>query len=366
MNDDLSNPLLGIMALYWNNQGRLEERNFFSKLIVQGRKMGLDAFVFTPQDVDSDNKRIKAHCYEPSGRWVRRWMRFPDIVFDRCRYQPTERFQQLRRFRAKYPNLLYMNRPMANKWIIHQVLSRSRSVSGYLPQTKLFTKHQDLIDLLRVKTTAYLKPINGTGGRGVMRISAVGSRTYTVQGRGLNRKILRSRTVSGVALDHMLAGIRKQGKYLLQEGLDTRLANGRVHDFRALVQKDGSGVWRLTGIAGRIGPTGSITSNLHGGGRAAKFEALLRMRFKSEEKVRSIRRAVNEACINIVKELEASYKDLCEMALDLAIDRNGRIWLIETNPKPAREVFAKIGEMDTYLTAIKRPLDYAKWLLQQK
>ncbi|MDU5948384.1 MAG: YheC/YheD family protein, partial [Paenibacillus macerans] len=57
---------------------------------------------------------------------------------------------------------------------------------------------------------------------------------------------------------------------------------------------------------------------------------------------------------------------LCELALDLAINKQGHIYVLEVNPKPAREVFMKSGDPDAYRKAIVRPLEYAMWVYKQK
>jgi hypothetical protein len=122
----------------------------------------------------------------------------------------------------------------------------------------------------------------------------------------------------------------------------------------------------VTGCAGRIGPLRSITSNLHGGGSAAPMLKLLRSRFSSEERVMEIKKTMETLSHEVVKELENRYGRLCEMALDIAIDPAGHVWLLEVNPKPAREVFSRLKEHKTYLKAITRPLEYAQWLLRKK
>ncbi|MNN95053.1 Endospore coat-associated protein YheD [compost metagenome] len=57
---------------------------------------------------------------------------------------------------------------------------------------------------------------------------------------------------------------------------------------------------------------------------------------------------------------------MCELALDIAIDERGKVWLLEINPKPAREVFARIGNKDIYQKAIERPLEYALYLYKRQ
>ncbi len=356
----MAKPLLGIMALYLNGN-KLEERSLFRKFTTAGRKLGMDVFAFTPEDVLTGERRIRGHFYDTErGVWVRRITRFPDVVFDRCRYQANVRFAQLRKFRERYPDLNYMNRPMRNKWAIHQLLSKDSAVSGYLPATRIYTKPSDLSDFLKGRELVYLKPKNGTGGRGILRISRAGDGLWLIQGRNQARRIIPPQRVTTAALASRLSGWKLTNRYLIQQGIDLRLPSGRVHDYRLLMQKDGSGKWAVTGCAGRVGAARSVTSNLHGGGHAISMDRLLRLRFPgSSAKVESVRESVHTLGFDVIATLERQFPEMCELALDVAVDRSGRPWLLEINPKPAREVFHRIGERETYRRAIERPLEYA-------
>jgi len=105
---------------------------------------------------------------------------------------------------------------------------------------------------------------------------------------------------------------------------------------------------------------------LHGGGQAITMNKLLKQWIQNEETVEEVTRKAEDLGVQIAAFLEESYGRLCELALDLAIDRKGQIWLLEVNPKPAREVFLQAGERETYRIAITRPLEYAMWLYEQK
>ena len=88
--------------------------------------------------------------YDPKqGRWVRAWTDFPDIIFDRCRFQATTRFLRLKEFRNRYPHLHYLNRPLANKWRIHELFSQNPLIAAHLPDTKLFKNGRSLLHLHR-------------------------------------------------------------------------------------------------------------------------------------------------------------------------------------------------------------------------
>lgn len=365
----MAQPVLGILALYINEQKQLEERHIYQKMIVAGKKLGLDVFVFTPQDVRDQPKRIYALTYQPSTkRWSRKWVPFPHMIFDRCRIQNTYRFEQLKRFRSKYRHLLFLNRPLRNKWTIYQVLSEVPAFEPYLPKTKLYSSIKEVQRMLKEHELIYLKPINGTGGRGILRLERLKSskQLVYVQGRDQLRRIINPQRMSWNQLRAKMSAWNAKGRYLTQQGIALRLASGRVHDYRMLVQKDGTGTWTVTGCAGRVGAAKSITSNLHGGGAAVRMEALLRQWIGDEQKMLQVKEDAERLGVEVAKFLEQRYGALCELALDLAIDRCGHVWLLEVNPKPAREVFAKSGDKDTYALAIQRPLEYAKWLYEHQ
>jgi hypothetical protein len=359
-------PTLGVMTLYLDG-GRIEELAYFRKLSDAGQKFGIDVFVFTPEDVEEGSNQIRAWVYnKETAKWGRKLSPFPDIVYDRCRFQRNYRFRLLRKFRSDYPNLTYMSRPLLHKWGIHQILFKSRRIRPYLPETVNYQSTADITRMLDRHGLVYVKPIDGTGGRGILRIEKWEGGGYRVQGRERSRKIIAPFTVSRDQLGVRLGKWKLFPRYLVQQGIRIGLRDGRVHDYRLLIQKDGSGQWQVTGSAGRIGARRSITSNLHGGGSAVSTYKLLRMRFSSDDKVRSIAQDMEQLARYTVAHLEKHFGSLCELALDIAVDDKGRVWLLEINPKPAREVFARIGQQETYQTAVNRPLEYALYLYNRR
>jgi glutathione synthase/RimK-type ligase-like ATP-grasp enzyme len=364
----MAKPVLGILTLYLNERKALEERSVYEKMIAAGRQMGLDVFVFTPQDVEESNGRIHAMIYKPETRsWGRSWVRFPNVIYDRCRIQKSTRFQQLLVFRKRYSNLLFLNRPLRNKWAVYNTLSKESAFRPHLPVTKLYQSSEDVSIMLKKFSAIYLKPINGTGGRGILRIDRKSDGTLLLQGRNHSRSIVQPKVIKRSSLASALGNWDKHGdQYIVQQGLNIKLPNGRIHDYRMLVQKNGAGIWEVTGCAGRVGPLRSITSNLHGGGEAVSMNSLLQQWMGSDTAIAQIRETAETFGIRVARHLEATYGALCELALDLAIDRRGNVWLIEVNPKPSREVFKLAGEREVYRKAIVLPVEYALWVYRQK
>jgi hypothetical protein len=354
--------ILGVMTLYLQGN-KIEELGFFRQLSVEGKQLGVDVAVFTPDDVHEDEERVLAYLYDKNAlRWRRQLIPIPGMIYDRCRYQKTPRYEQLLKFRSRYPDLLYLNKPMAQKWGVYQLLAKDDDMQRFLPETVPYGQASDLLRFLGKYQLVYMKPKDGTGGRGIIRIKRLGAGDFLLEGRDIRRRIIASVRLKPRQIPQRLGGWGLKDRYLIQQGIPLSLEDGRVHDYRLLIQKNGRGEWEVTGAAGRIGAARSITSNLHGGGAAVSMHKLLRARFASEEIAAGIEEDMDRLSILTVEVLEKQFGRLCEMALDIAVDPEGRVWLLEVNPKPAREVFRKIGDTETYRKAIRRPLEYALWL----
>lgn len=359
---------LGILTLYLNNSGILEEKKIYEQMTMEGEKLGINVIVFTPEDVSFQQKKVRAHCFNTvSKRWTRKWAAIPTYIFDRCRVQRSPRTKLLRTFKNTFPHIHYLNKPIGHKWSVQQKLEENNELKSYLPYTILYSSMADLVHMLNKFNIIYLKPVNGTGGRGILRIERLPNKTFLIEGRDLNRTIISPRKVSTTGLRSFLEQWNVVNvSYLIQQGIPLQLPSGRVHDYRLLVQKDGQGTWQVTGCAGRIGANKSITANLHGGGSAVSMTKLMRSFVHQDVNVSLVQHEVNQVGIQIATYLESCSRALCELAIDIAIDRNGQIWIIEINPKPAREVFKEIGELEIYKTAIRRPLEYAKYQYLQR
>ncbi len=360
-------PLLGILTLYLNERKVIDERRMFQKMTKVGQKLGLDVVVFTPDDVEEDSGRVYAMAYHPRKQmWQRKWTRMPHLIYDRARYQRNKRFERLMAFRRKYANLHFLNRPLRNKWTLYRKLESIPEIRPHLPATRLYESPADVAAMLKKFSTVYFKPINGTGGRGILRIDRMPGGTLLLQGRDHSRQIVPLRRIRREQLPAVIRNWDRRGdRYIVQQGLQIKLPEGQVHDYRLLVQKNGSGDWEVTGCAGRVGPSGSVTSNLHGGGKAVPMNELLRRAGHRETEIAEIRKAAESFGQEVAKSLEDNYGTLCELALDLAIDMKGKIWLLEVNQKPAREVFNLAGERNVYRRAVTRPIEYALWAYRQ-
>ncbi|MEB3100552.1 YheC/YheD family endospore coat-associated protein [Ferviditalea candida] len=365
----MPDPVLGVLTVYKNDQKFIEweERQFFQKLTAAGCHLGLEVVVLTPEDVDYRKAEVHAQTFQPSkSKWIRKWIPLPPLIYDRFRYHAGGRVLQLRQFRQSFPDLIYLSRPLADKWTVYKKLYQNAEIRPHLPLTTTYTSKEDLFRTLKSSRVVYLKPIRGTGGRGIYKIEKFDRNRYILSERDLQHRIVKPVKLTEGQIVSRLEKINISSNFVIQQGIDIHLNDKRVHDFRLLMQKNGEGKWEVTGCAGRIGPKGSITSNLHGGGKAVALQELLNRRFNDNAQVSSLRHQMVRFSHQVVRDLEREFGRLCELALDLAIDREGKLWLFEVNSKPSREVFSRIGDRDTYWKAVRRPLEYALHLYEQE
>jgi len=364
--NELPKLTLGVLTLYLNRKRTFEERHYFRLLTLAGKKLGVDVCVFTPENVDESRRLIHAHIYDTAARkWKRKWIPYPDLFMDRSRFHSISRYRAIAAFRRRNPALRFLSSPMGNKWKLYQLLVRRPAVRPFLPHTTLYRRFDDLRRELLARKTVFLKPIHGTGGRDILRIERMAPGVYAVRGRTKSRRIIPERRVNLLQLRNLVVAKKPANRYIIQQAIDVRLKNGSVHDYRMLVQKNGNGKWEVTGCAGRVGPAGSVTSNLHGGGRAVPMMKLLAHWLQNPRLARKTAEDIYAFGLLMGETLESIFGRLCEFGLDIAVDHNRNIWLLEVNSKPSRQVFIRIGDKAAYARAISRPLEYARWLHQQ-
>lgn len=355
---------LGILTLYQNGGKSFEERSFLEKMIEAGEKLNVQIIVFTPEDFDPTLTKVKAHLFKVSAsRWTRSWVAVPNFIYDRCRSQKSPRFKKYLQFREKNQHrFTFLNSRLANKWTVHQVLTTYPRMDRFLPETFQFST-DSMFELLNRYPSIYIKPSGGTGGRGILRVSRKTNGFY-VQGRDQARRIVTPKLLTTAKLVAYTKDWTKNQHFIVQQGINIALVDDKIHDYRVLVQKDGSGDWQVTGMVGKVGGRDSITSNLHGGGEAMPLRKLLYSRFSRHHSEQIIVASYQLALI-IADHLEKKFGRLCELGLDLAIDEDGDVWLLEVNPKPSREVFARIKDWDGYQKAIRSPIEYALYLAKR-
>ncbi|MFD0588372.1 YheC/YheD family protein [Paenibacillus sp. GCM10027627] len=333
-------------------------------LLQKAESLAVDAYVFTPKDYNPQSGELlgwRLHL----GHWHRQAVPLPDVVYNRCFFHTiSDRREAAATLSSIYARKAhqFLNSTLPSKIAVYEHLLEDHALSPFLPPTSRYT-FETLKKKLRESSAKWiLKPASGMQGRGIVQIErSPWDRSVSVKGRTRQNRCFARNLESESELQAWLSAFINGSPFLLQPYLDLGTADHRPYDIRVLLQKDDSGKWQRTGSAARIGPSGSLTSNLHGGGSALRANELLANHFGKTEAGRLLEHiyAVSERA---AVRLEQGFGRFGELAFDFGVEPDGRFWLLEANAKPGREVFRLTCDHHAQLLSIERPLRYSVYL----
>jgi glutathione synthase/RimK-type ligase-like ATP-grasp enzyme len=352
--------LVGIMSTRRPGSFPFAEGGYFRQLMRAGRRAGVYVIAFSPLDIDWSTGTVLGFTYRKGVGWRGRSYPVPRIVYDRLypsRGMWNLYWSQVRRMRRTY-RVTFMGRGLHGKWQMYRIVRRYEDLRPYLPETRLCSSVGVVIRMLEKYPVVYVKPIYGSGGKGILRISRSPQGGYYVVGNTATRRF-RTRTRS---LLPILAGINR--RYLVQQGLKLNYLNGSTFDIRCIVQRNGEGQWQVSGKAARIGRRGSITSNLHTGGGGRTVSSVLQEWFP--DRAEELEEEIDRVALRTAEVMNRHAGPLCDLGLDLGVDVDGKVWLIEVNSKPGRRVFLYTRDREARYRTIQTLMDYARFLVERR
>lgn len=361
----MTNPTLGIMTVYTPTHPPFPEKNFFKTISQIGQQEGIPVMVFYPNQINFTEKTVKGFALNTAGEWVRTTSPIPQYIYDRCFYTGST---YNRNYKQSVSKLLqdkaihFLGIGLKGKWQMFETVSKHSDLKTFLPPTEVYSSLDQLKQWLEQYSSIILKPINGSLGIGVLRVTNKANSLY-VEGRGTNNGLLKKTFSSPQAFASFLSSYVQRWKYLIQPYLTLRTDEDIPFDIRILVQKDGTGQWSTTGKALRIGSKSGITSNLHGGGNAYSFEKFMSKNYTPSESA-TIAHQMHTIETTLPEFLDHRLGPLVELGIDIGVDSNQKIWLIEVNSKPGREIFERLNEKEAVFKSQANPLYYAKFLMQ--
>ena len=133
---DSTPPLIGVLSARKDN--KFDTPGYYKQLALAASKKGMKMFLFTPQDVFFEQKKIRGFVPisgEPGETYFEEVFDFPDVVFDRFRpYRKTEEEICLYQAVRSLPNLYFVNDRLPDKWEVHNILNQDHSIRNMLPE----------------------------------------------------------------------------------------------------------------------------------------------------------------------------------------------------------------------------------------
>jgi len=305
--------------------GRSPEHTY-AHLGLLGPTWGRTLF-FTPNGINVRENSVAGWHFDGS-EWKRMTAPLPNAIYNRLARRSLERRPTMQRLLDQ----IRINRLLFNPGFLakDEALSALGAKQVATPRFAVVQDVDDAMSALRSWGVVYLKPKDGSLGRGIVRIEP-----GTAQGRG-NYLITSNRatpdpplqTLCGRrTLSQLLGDLVRSTPYIAQEGVDLPSIDGCRVDLRALVQRTEAG-WSLTGVTGRAAPPGHVSTHTVRGGHIVPFAEVADMCGIDRGAVESL---VCRAALAIE---ESRGEEFFEFSADIAPTADGRLAILEMNAKP--------------------------------
>ncbi|PTX59095.1 YheC/D-like protein [Melghirimyces profundicolus] len=348
-------PLIG-MLVSGTEQGLRRRLRFLSRYTQHYPSINGVLLAFSLSGVNRKEKQVSGFYYHPEKKnWKRVTVPYPDSIFNMITLNDRWRSH----FRNSLDRCLF-NEYRFSKWEMYQALKEHPETRDHLPETHLLASLCDLVPYLDSWDGIYIKPVAGSLGRSIYRIRKNGS------GYSLSTSNRRGNFSIRLANEKaLLKSLKKhldpEKTYLFQPLLRICYPGG-IRDFRLIVVKDETGEWKDVGLIGRLGKRGAVVSSSITGARREPGEATIQSLVAEERDADSVRKKMSELALSAARIMDRKHH-YGNFGMDLAMDQDGKLWLIEINSRdPHHYKAAKAGRKDLAREACRSNLAYAKRL----
>jgi hypothetical protein len=230
------------------------------------------------------------------------------------------------------------------KWNLHRFYSGNPQIARYLPPTAILAPGT-LSSFLDKHGTVYIKANRQHTGKGIMKAwkTPFGYKFVKVRGKAIFAP-------SKKELFNKVRNTSPHQTFLIQKAINLAEVNHRPYDIRVMMMRDGKRIWHYAGMAVKVAGRGSVICNvLRGGGYVTSIEnALTQSKFNSAQ-IKRIKKELIDLSYRIIHYSEKFPFFSFQSGIDLAVDKAGRVWIIEVNlHNPSHGLFKKLENKTFY------------------
>lgn len=357
-------PVLGIFI----NPNRLfvpDEGSTVQSHMQAGLAERFLCFFFSIDRIDWENERIKGFAFIPGlDKWTDAWFPMPDVIYDRGARFTEEQKTSVREIRERFrsnPDVQFINSlDYIGKWKTYRNLSKYNEIAEYLPMTVRYRSFNDLLIMLKQYSFIFLKAYYGSGGNQVLSIK---------KSKGKYKLVFISYELQELILSDVeevrkhIEGFTEGRKFIIQRGIRLLKYQGRFFDMRVLIIKDKVGQWRAMSNYARIAKANLTITNYCAGGECDFYNniypdlssPLCKGSIPNYDDVASV-------AIKIASVIDREFGTFGELGMDMAIDKCGKIWFIEANTKPDKDLVEILDDCDGIHPQYLAVFEYARYL----
>jgi len=317
---------------------------------------GLKPCYFRLQDIHPVNGTVQAYVKEHFS-YIKRRIPIPRVIHNRG-FQSHPRTKKRLSNLTSHGTTVFNPRNRYGKLFVHQLLMRNPLLVPHLPETVKATS-SSLKFMMQRYDSLILKPSSGSVGLGILKLdrnsygwSAARSVGSTPPFPSFHEKRIPA------WLRHRFA----RRNYIVQQRIPLATFQGRPFDLRVSVQRDGTGEWQVTGLAGKAAAHKKFVTNVVRGGTVYPLDMLLSEYPELDPDF--VRHQVEALALAVVAELCLYFPELADVGLDIGITSDGFPMFIECNGRDLRLVFREGEMVDVWKSTFHNPIAYANYLLQ--
>lgn len=309
--------------------------------------------------INITDKTIEGYYYNPNAtdekdQWIYGIFPYPAAVFRRGFSSLDEKtYNDLY---IHLGNKIFNAINRINKWELWSILSPYDSVRKHLPHTNQLKNIHSLDHMLDLYDYVYLKPYSLSQGKGIITVHT-STEGYHFIDRFKNETIIKDSDHVSNHLNKIMAR-----EYVVQQAVPYKYKNRNV-DFRLYLQKNKNKEWSCSGITTKISKEGYIVTNFNYRECLLTSHESLKKIYHLDDKaaIQKESEMIN-ICINACKHAEQHVNHIGDVAIDLIVDENLKVWILEIQISYAFE--ERIGELPPklYQKIMTTPFEYAKTL----
>lgn len=283
---------------------------------------GLELIYIRPKDVDMENNRVRGKVYIRS-KWIPVETDLPHFI-DISPY--CFKHKELMSYLRKNTILSDSGLNRLGKEKLQQYLSDDEKFSHIVIPTLRVKDIDDVEEFIGKYSKIVLKPLKGERGKDI----------YSVEKNQENFVVshyTKEKTFSREEFIEFFEENIKSRRYIAQKFVNSRTIKGDPFDCRIHVEKNIEGKWVIAKKFIRIGIGQKIISNVNQGGGISDPEPFLKANFG--DKWKEIDQKLNELGTSLPYKIEELRNTkLMTLGMDIGIDKDGSLFIFETNSAP--------------------------------
>jgi hypothetical protein len=284
--------------------------------------------------------------YLINGKWSPFEHPIPDVIYNRIHSRKLEHSEQFRHFRNRIETLQIplFNERFLSKWEVYNQIFQENNLFPYIPKTKIYTK-EHLYELAQEFETVFIKPVHGSQGRNIIKLTKEDENHYTLQSSITSLNNNSSNKVFLDEIHHLIKPFLHNRFYLIQQGVELASYESCSMDFRVLCHKNLNNHWQVTSIVARVAASDEFVSNIARGGRILRPLNVLRTSVGTKKSL-EVLALMKELALETASIISNSSTGITgELGIDIGVDQDGKPWIIEANSKPSKNFEDGLGKI---------------------